>query len=52
MGARDVLNADSDQCRHILRMMVLEGFLSPEDFVSNSTEELEAQLEAFRTKIR
>ena len=50
MGARDVLNTDSSKCRHIFRMMILEGFLSPEEFISNSTEELEAQLEAFRKK--
>lgn len=51
LGARDVLNVDSDQCRQIVRLMVLEGFLSPDDFVSNNAEELEAQLAAFRKKL-
>jgi len=51
MGARDVLNADSDKCRQTFRMMVLEGFLSPEEFVSSSKEELETRVEAFRKKL-
>jgi hypothetical protein len=51
MGSRDVLNADSDKCRQTFRMMVLEGFLSPEEFVSSSKEELETRVEAFRKKL-
>jgi len=51
MGARDVLNVDSDHCRELVRLMVLEGFISADTFVSGSAEELEAQLDAFRKKL-
>ena len=51
MGARDVLNVDSVRCREIFRLMVLEGFISPGNFVSGSAEELNAQCDAFRTKL-
>jgi len=51
MGARDTLHVDSDQCRQLCRMMILEGSLTPEDFISNDAGELEAQLTAFRKKL-
>ena len=51
MGARDVLNVDSERCRELVRLMVLEGFISADTFVSATAEELEAQLDAFRKKL-
>ena len=51
MGARDVLNVDSERCRELVRLMVLEGFISADTFVSATAEELEARLDAFRKKL-
>jgi len=40
-----------ERCRELVRLMVLEGFISADTFVSATAEELEAQLDAFRKKL-
>jgi hypothetical protein len=51
MGARELLNLDSQHCRRGLRLMIMDGVISPVEFLASSPDDLNEKLAAFKNRI-